>query len=96
MLDDECTSNMELKGRSASNSEAAVFTQASIATWVLTSFSGVFLAARLWCRHRFSKPWWDDALLVLSWVSQTLDVYDMRSWTLTGLNSSSCSARLRC
>ena len=88
---------MELDSRSASNSEdATIFTQANIATWVLTSSSGVFLAARLWCRHRFSKLWWDDALLVLSWVCQTLDVYDMKSWTLTGLNSLSCLARLRC
>jgi hypothetical protein len=50
------------------NGDAAIFSQTNIAVWVLTSASGAFLAIRLWCRHRFSKLWWDDALLTLSWV----------------------------
>lgn len=50
------------------NGDAAIFSQTNIAVWVLTSASGAFLAVRLWCRHRFSKLWWDDALLTLSWV----------------------------
>lgn len=50
------------------NGDAAIFFQTNIAVWVLTSASGGFLAIRLWCRHRFSKLWWDDALLTLSWV----------------------------
>ncbi len=62
--------------------DAAIFAQTNIAIWVLTSASGAFLAVRLWCRHRFSKLWWDDALLTLSWVYQTLDVDDKCS-TLT-------------
>jgi hypothetical protein len=59
--------------------DAAIFTQTNIAIWVLTSASGAFLAVRLWCRHRFSKLWWDDALLTFSWVCQTLDIYDKSS-----------------
>jgi hypothetical protein len=64
------------------NGDAAIFTQTNIAVWVLTLSSGAFLAVRLWCRHRFSKLWWDDALLTFSWVCQTLDIHD-KIWTLT-------------
>jgi len=50
------------------NGDESIFTETNIAIWVLTSSSGLFLAVRLWCRHRFSKLWWDDAVLTLSWV----------------------------
>ncbi len=50
------------------NGDAPIFTQTNTAVWVLTTAAGVFLAVRLWCRYRFSKLWWDDALLVVSWV----------------------------
>ncbi len=50
------------------NGDAAIFAQTNIAIWVLTVSSGIFLAVRLWCRYRFSKLWWDDALLAWSWV----------------------------
>ncbi|KAK4098445.1 hypothetical protein N658DRAFT_488495 [Parathielavia hyrcaniae] len=46
----------------------SIFTETNIAIWVLTGASGAFLALRLACRHRFSKLWWDDAVLSLSWV----------------------------
>ncbi len=48
--------------------DASIFAQTNVAIWVLTGASGAFLAVRIWCRHRFSKLFWDDALLVLSWV----------------------------
>ncbi|KAK4096256.1 hypothetical protein N658DRAFT_519313 [Parathielavia hyrcaniae] len=48
--------------------DAAIFSQTNIAIWVLTIASGAFLAVRLACRHRFSKLWWDDAVLSLSWL----------------------------
>ncbi len=47
---------------------ATIFTQTNIAVWVLTLSSGCFLGIRLWCRHHYSKLWWDDALLAVSWV----------------------------
>ncbi len=50
------------------NGDARVFTQTNVAVWVLTSAAGAFFAVRLWCRYRFSKLWWDDALLAVSWV----------------------------
>ncbi len=82
--DDDSECPAEVQSDSTSTSNAVVFTQANVATWVLIALSGVFLAARLWCRHRFSKLWWDDALLVVSWVCRAFNV--LRSWTLTGLN----------
>ena len=55
-------------GYQVDNGDEAIFTQTNIAVWVLTMSAGGFLALRLWCRHRYSKLWWDDALLALSWV----------------------------
>jgi hypothetical protein len=54
--------------KQSDSGDDAVFAQTNVAIWVLTLSSGAFLAVRLWCRHQFSKLWWDDALLVLSWV----------------------------
>ncbi|KAK4245435.1 hypothetical protein C7999DRAFT_34198 [Corynascus novoguineensis] len=54
--------------RDDDNGDAAVFSQTNVAIWVLTAASGAFLFVRLWCRHRFSKLWWDDFVLSLSWA----------------------------
>lgn len=41
----------------------------TIAIWVLTSVSGVFLALRIYCKFlRKRGLWWDDHVLVASWV----------------------------
>lgn len=48
--------------------DTPIFTQTSIAVWVLTAGAAAFHAVRLYCRHRFSVLWWDDALLTVSWV----------------------------
>ncbi len=76
MLADECTSNMNATNADGAlqsdAGDASIFTQTNIAIWVLTTSSGAFLGVRLWCRHRFSQLWWDDALLTLSWVCQSL------------------------
>ncbi|KAK0717511.1 hypothetical protein B0T26DRAFT_710099 [Lasiosphaeria miniovina] len=38
-------------------------------TWALTGLSAVFLAVRLFCKLRTKRRlWWDDYVLVLSWV----------------------------
>jgi hypothetical protein len=50
------------------NGDASIFGQTNVAVWVLTAASGAFLFVRLWCRHRFSKLWWDDAVLTVSWT----------------------------
>lgn len=50
------------------NGDASIFSQTLVAVWVLTCASGAFLFVRLWCRHRFSKLWWDDLVLSISWV----------------------------
>ncbi|KAL2265062.1 hypothetical protein VTJ83DRAFT_7572 [Remersonia thermophila] len=47
--------------------DAAVFGQTNVAVWVLTTAAGLFLAVRIYCRCRFSKPWWDDVLLTVSY-----------------------------
>ncbi|KAL2126171.1 hypothetical protein VTI74DRAFT_1552 [Chaetomium olivicolor] len=51
-----------------SDNEDSIFAQTNSAIWILTSASGGFLLLRLWCRFRFSKLWWDDGLLALSWL----------------------------
>ncbi len=71
------------------NGDAAIFTQTNIAVWVLTCSSGAFLVVRLWCRHRFSKLWWDDALLTVSWVcfeedSSGARLHPLASWKHLG------------
>jgi hypothetical protein len=50
------------------NGDASIFSQTLVATWVLTVAAGAFLIVRLACRHRFSKLWWDDLVLSISWV----------------------------
>lgn len=71
------------------NGDAAIFTQTNIAVWVLTVASGLFLAVRLWCRHRYSKLWWDDALLTFSWVC----TYRTPPWPPWPLHMASAGAR---
>ena len=41
---------------------------ANVAIWILMTSSALFLAGRLWCRHRSTKLWWDDLVLSISWV----------------------------
>lgn len=41
---------------------------ANTAIWVLVGVSCAFLFVRLGCRHHFSKVWWDDGVLSLSWI----------------------------
>ncbi|KAH8645764.1 hypothetical protein BX600DRAFT_519342 [Xylariales sp. PMI_506] len=37
--------------------------------WSLCAFCGIFLSLRLYVRSRYQRPWWDDALLTLGWIS---------------------------
>lgn len=46
----------------------SIYVQTNIASWTLTGGAGIFLAVRLYCRIRFSRPWWDDFVLTLSWL----------------------------
>jgi hypothetical protein len=50
------------------NGDGQIFSQTNVAIWVLTAASGAFLFVRLWCRHRFSRLFWDDFVLTISWV----------------------------
>ncbi|KAK4031824.1 hypothetical protein C8A01DRAFT_51224 [Parachaetomium inaequale] len=75
------------------NGDAAIFTQTNIAVWVLTLSSGAFLALRLWCRHRFSKLWWDDALLTLSWVILLIAAALLSRTILSGYETDDDKAR---
>ncbi len=77
------------------SADAAIFTQTNIAIWVLTVSSGIFLAVRLWCRYRFSKLWWDDALLAWSWVRLSSTPWLVIA-QLTGEHRSSCSSPAPC
>ncbi|KAL2256398.1 hypothetical protein VTK26DRAFT_1737 [Humicola hyalothermophila] len=45
-----------------------IYAQTNIATWTLTGGAGVFLAVRLFCRTHYSRPWWDDFVLTVSWL----------------------------
>ena len=95
LVDGECTSNMSGSGiEDEDGGDAAIFTQTNIAVWVLTMSSGAFLAVRLWCRHRFSKLWWDDALLTFSWVRYRASTPTTPPGT--DLDRSSCLSRPRC
>lgn len=41
----------------------------STATWLLTVFSAIFLALRVYCKlSRGRRLWWDDHFLIASWV----------------------------
>lgn len=40
----------------------------NLAVWVLIGASTLFLAARLYCRQKFARLWWDDFLLTISWI----------------------------
>lgn len=41
-----------------------------VTTWTLTGLSGVFLSARVVCKLKTKRYlWWDDHILILSWVS---------------------------
>lgn len=59
---------------SNSATDDEIFAQTNAAIWILTSASGAFLLLRLWCRYRFSKLWWDDGLLWISWVCLTPEI----------------------
>src|SRR5690349_15135447 len=38
--------------------------------WTLTSFAAVFLALRIYCKTVLARGlWWDDWILIASWVS---------------------------
>ena len=77
------------------SADVAIFTQTNIAIWVLTASSGIFLAVRLWCRYRFSKLWWDDALLAWSWVCLR-NTPGLVLHQLIGKHRSSCSSPAPC
>lgn len=50
------------------NGDESIFSQTNVAVWVLMSASAMFLFMRLWCRHHFSKWWYDDGVLTITWV----------------------------
>jgi hypothetical protein len=42
----------------------------NIVVWVLVGLSGLFLGLRIYCKFMKSRGlWWDDYLLIASWVS---------------------------
>ena len=44
-----------------------------ISIWLLTGMATVFLAVRIWCKFLTRRLlWWDDYILILSWVSELL------------------------
>jgi hypothetical protein len=43
-------------------------TEINLAVWVLISASTIVLAARLYCRYRYARLWWDDLVLTVSWL----------------------------
>ncbi|KAK4165502.1 hypothetical protein QBC43DRAFT_30369 [Cladorrhinum sp. PSN259] len=43
-------------------------TEINLAVWLLISVSTVILAARLYCRYKFTRLWWDDIVLTISWI----------------------------
>lgn len=44
--------------------------QINVTIWFLTALSASFLALRVYCKFlRHRGLWWDDYLLILSWVS---------------------------
>ncbi len=46
--------------------------QINFTIWLLTALSSAFLALRVYCKFlRHRGLWWDDHLLILSWVSPT-------------------------
>jgi hypothetical protein len=53
--------------------------QINFTIWLLTALSSAFLALRLYCKFlRHRGLWWDDHLLILSWVSLVMHL----NWSL--------------
>ncbi|KAB5585117.1 hypothetical protein GE09DRAFT_15318 [Coniochaeta sp. 2T2.1] len=49
--------------------------QLNVVVWMLLGSSGLFLALRLYCKFLKNRGfWWDDHLLVASWLALALDV----------------------
>jgi hypothetical protein len=46
-------------------------TEINLAVWMMVAVSTLFLGARLACRQHFSQMWWDDLVLVVSWVGRS-------------------------
>lgn len=46
--------------------------QLNIVFWLLCVLSGIFLGLRVYCKvYRGRKMWWDDYVLIASWVGAT-------------------------
>lgn len=53
--------------------------QLNLIFWLLTGLAFVFLVLRLYCKfHRGRKLWWDDHLLIASWVRPS--VTHLQGW----------------
>jgi len=44
--------------------------EANAVAWSLVTIAGVFLGLRVYCKyHGHRRLWWDDRILIASWVS---------------------------
>jgi hypothetical protein len=58
--------------------------------WTLFAGATVFLGLRVYCKLRRSGLWWDDYILFVAWVSETLKVLSVgRTWLMLVLGGSS-------
>lgn len=58
--------------------------QLNAVVWLLLGFSGLFLALRLNCKFLKNRGfWWDDHVLVASWVCSRMKALPLRGHTLT-------------
>lgn len=49
--------------------------QVNFTIWLLTALSAAFLALRVYCKFlRHRGLWWDDYLLIASWVSASVSI----------------------
>jgi hypothetical protein len=49
--------------------------QVNFTIWLLTALSAAFLALRVYCKFlRHRGLWWDDYLLIASWVSASVPI----------------------
>ncbi|KAH8898213.1 hypothetical protein GQ53DRAFT_817506 [Thozetella sp. PMI_491] len=57
-----------------------------VSTWLLTALATVFLGVRVWCKLKSRRLlWWDDYVLILSWVSLVVSVILVHLSVVMGL-----------
>jgi len=65
--------------------------QFNVAIWILTGAAALFIALRMYCKFvRNKKMWWDDYILIASFVSVIRECLILPLWRDELANSFAC------